>query len=138
MRPGPQWISGTVIERLGPLSFLVQVSGDRVWKRHIDHLREMRDSPIVPEVIPPPPPLSDPVPNTPELTIDPPMSTTLESDPVETPNKASSESMSEELSLQSPTQAVQSSPEIPPPSTPVRRYPTRNRRPPDRYRDMYT
>ena len=36
LRPGQTWISGTVIERNGPLSYFVQVSSDRVWKRHID------------------------------------------------------------------------------------------------------
>ena len=45
VRPGQSWIPGTVIERNGPLSYLVQVSSDKVWKRHIDHIREMHDSP---------------------------------------------------------------------------------------------
>ena len=45
LRPGQTWIPGTVIERNGPLSHLVQVSSYRVWKRHIDHIREMHDSP---------------------------------------------------------------------------------------------
>ena len=35
-----------MIERNGPLSYLIQVSGGRVWKRHIDHIREMHDSPL--------------------------------------------------------------------------------------------
>ena len=45
IRPGQAWIPGTVVERNGPLSYLVQVSGNRLWKRHIDHIREMNDSP---------------------------------------------------------------------------------------------
>lgn len=45
IRPGQAWIPGTVVERNGPLSYLVQVSDNRVWKRHIDHVREMHDSP---------------------------------------------------------------------------------------------
>ena len=45
LRPGPGWIPGTIVERNGPLSYLVQVNGNQMWKRHIDHLREMGDSP---------------------------------------------------------------------------------------------
>ena len=44
-----QWIPGTVIERNGALSYLVQIAGDRVWKRHLDHIREMNDSPCMEE-----------------------------------------------------------------------------------------
>ena len=47
LRPDQTWNPGTVIEKNGPLSYLVQVSSDRVWKRHIDHIREMHDSPQV-------------------------------------------------------------------------------------------
>ena len=45
LRPGDKWIPGTIIERTGPLSYLVQVAGGQTWKRHIDHLRQMDDSP---------------------------------------------------------------------------------------------
>ena len=45
LRPGDKWVPGTIIERTGPLSYLVQVSGGQTWKRHIDHLRQMFDSP---------------------------------------------------------------------------------------------
>ncbi len=45
LRPGPQWIPGTIIERRGPVTYLVQVAGDRIWKRHIDHLNETTDTP---------------------------------------------------------------------------------------------
>ena len=38
LRPGPTWIPGTIIERSGPLSYVVQVKGEQVWKRHIDQL----------------------------------------------------------------------------------------------------
>lgn len=34
-----------MIERNGPLSYRVQESDNRVWKRHIDHIRTMTDSP---------------------------------------------------------------------------------------------
>ena len=45
LREGPRWILGTVIERRGPLSYLVQVASGQVWKRHIDHLLKTIDSP---------------------------------------------------------------------------------------------
>ncbi len=40
--PWPQWI---IVERKGPLTYLVQVSQDRSWKRHVDHLRQTTDTP---------------------------------------------------------------------------------------------
>ena len=45
LRPGDKWVPSTIIERTGPLSYLVQVGGGKTWKRHIDHLRQMSDSP---------------------------------------------------------------------------------------------
>ena len=42
---------GTMVERTGPLSYLVQVSDNRIWKRHIDHLRPMSDGPQVEETV---------------------------------------------------------------------------------------
>ena len=45
LRPGDKWVPGTILECTGPLSCLVQVSGGQTWKRHIDHLRQMTDSP---------------------------------------------------------------------------------------------
>ena len=45
LHPEDKWVPGTTIERTGPLSYLVQVGGGKTWKRHIDHLRLMSDSP---------------------------------------------------------------------------------------------
>ena len=45
LRPGEKWVPGTIIERTGPLSYLVQVTGGQTWKCHIDHLKQMDDSP---------------------------------------------------------------------------------------------
>ena len=44
LRPGPAWVPGIIVKRLGPVSFLVEVNG-LIWKRHIDHLRIHIDSP---------------------------------------------------------------------------------------------
>ena len=55
MRNDPRWLLGTIVERRGPLSYLVQVANGVVWKRHVDHLRKTIDSPqeevTVPEII---------------------------------------------------------------------------------------
>ena len=45
LHPGNKWVPGTIVKRTGPLSYLVQVGGGKTWKRHIDHLRQMSDSP---------------------------------------------------------------------------------------------
>ena len=44
-RAGPGWLPGTVIERNGPLPYLIKVSGGQLWRRHIDQLREIDDTP---------------------------------------------------------------------------------------------
>ena len=41
---GDKWIPGTVMERTGPLSYLVQVARGQMWKHHINQLRQMDDS----------------------------------------------------------------------------------------------
>ena len=43
MRPGPKWLPAIIIERLGPLTYLVDVNGNS-WKHHIDHLRIRTDA----------------------------------------------------------------------------------------------
>ena len=42
LHPGDKWVPGTILERTGPLSYLVR---GQTWKRHIDYLRQMTDSP---------------------------------------------------------------------------------------------
>ena len=44
-RAGPGWLSDTVIERNGPLLYLIKVSGGQLWRRHIDQLREVDNTP---------------------------------------------------------------------------------------------
>ena len=38
-RPGPNWVSEIIIEKLGPLPYLVETSAQQVWRRHVDQLR---------------------------------------------------------------------------------------------------
>ena len=44
-RTGPHWIPGTVVKQNGPLTYLVKVRENQVWKRHIDHVCQMEDTP---------------------------------------------------------------------------------------------
>ena len=36
----PKWESAVVVERTGPLSYTVQLNSGRIWRRHIDQLRD--------------------------------------------------------------------------------------------------
>ena len=44
MHPGPDWVPAVVIERLGPLTYLVETTDHLLWKRHIDLLHEGEQS----------------------------------------------------------------------------------------------
>ena len=41
LRPGPDWIPAIIVERLGPLPYLVETSDKQCWRRHVDHLKEL-------------------------------------------------------------------------------------------------
>ena len=49
LRPGPNWIPAVVVERLGPLSYLVETEDRELWRRHVDLLKEL----AVPDYRPP-------------------------------------------------------------------------------------
>ena len=38
-RDGLRWISGMVADRLGPLTYLIQLPDGTLWRRHVDHVR---------------------------------------------------------------------------------------------------
>ena len=42
-RTGPRWVAGVIVERLGPLTYLVQVDSGVFWRHHVDHLRVAPD-----------------------------------------------------------------------------------------------
>lgn len=44
LRPGPAWVPGVIVERLGPLSYLVETS-EQFWKRHAEQIREVENPP---------------------------------------------------------------------------------------------
>ena len=39
-RDGEKWLKGVVVEVSGPLSYKVRVFDGRLWRRHVDHLRD--------------------------------------------------------------------------------------------------
>jgi len=41
LRSGPTWIPAVVVERLGPLSYLVETEDHDLWRRHVDLLKEL-------------------------------------------------------------------------------------------------
>ena len=46
LRQGVPWVAGVIVERLSPLTYLVQVDTGQLWKRHLDHLRVRGDKPV--------------------------------------------------------------------------------------------
>lgn len=38
-RPAPKWIPGVVDAKLGPLSYLVRLENEELWRRHVDNLK---------------------------------------------------------------------------------------------------
>lgn len=124
LRPGPSWIPGTIVERNGPLSYVVQVKGEQVWKRHVEHLQEVGDTPVEEptrdrdDTNQPPVDESDSFPVTPDTVGD---TATQPSDAqLDSPELSSSQTATSPVTNQ-PT-------EVP------HRYPRRIHRPPKRYR----
>ena len=127
---GEKWLSGTIAEKLGPLSYSVKMDNGLLWRRHIDQLLEVSkpcgaqteprvpttSKSFIPEHSPPavsaiPEEPTDVTPTVPEV-VEPP-------EPVE----ETSESHGNTENKQE-TQTA---------SPPARRYPTRIRKCPDRY-----
>ncbi len=138
LRPGPQWIPGTIIERRGPVTYLVQVARDRIWKRHIDHLNKTTDTPqnqttlLRPTIKaegPAETPVSLPDPDASSLadTVPAPSTSGV---PEPTPESDSPTDPEHKVPLQTPSSPPTPTPAISPPD---RRYPQRTRRRPDRY-----
>ena len=143
LRPGPDWIPAVVVERLGPLSYLIETEDHDLWRRHIDLLKELSSSENLP--------ITSPASSDADYGGGPPveLSTIPTPDPVSVSSEPSAVSVGESgpqtetnVSME-PTQSstVESSaPVVPAPTdrasttpTVTRTYPTRNRRPPDRY-----
>ena len=144
LRPGPDWVPAVVVERLGPLTYLVETADRLLWKRHIDLLRELAvrhpisetqdsedpeppdiDVPVVdsgPPVLSAPPVMPTvPLPSAPDTS--PPVTTSPTPIPVTTPTSPVPTT---------PSRAVDAGTPVPPPAPVVRTpmvhtYPLRNR-----------
>ena len=44
-RPRIKYLPGVVVRRIGPLTFLVEVKDGLMWRRHVDHLKPLQESP---------------------------------------------------------------------------------------------
>ena len=114
VRPGPNWVPATILEVLGPVTYLVETTEDRqLWKRHLDQLKELQPTESysydkVPFILSPEQSESELPSDIPTDTIEP---IELDSNRHETPQVE-------------PT---------PPATQPVSKYPSRSRHPPDRY-----
>ena len=122
---------GTIIGQQGPLSYLVQISGGRLWRRHADQLLATGDSPqkgsnsVAEYASVPPSPISPPVSNSvPQPASESTPSSSL-LDPVSEPsqNILPSSPESKTVSPSEHATLIAASP----------RYPKRHRRPPVRY-----
>ena len=109
-RPGSKWVPGTLVARRGPLSFVVQVHDGIQWHRHVDQLVQSPDSPQDFED---------------------------SSQPFE-PISSSSDSQTDRESTNADAQVDSTDTRSESPTSPPRRYPLRNRRPPLRFSDEYS
>ena len=112
MREGPRWVPATVVERLGPISYLIRVHNQELWRRHVDHIRDGVELPHSTECSPSQEDgafLSVSFPSTSEVTSEPEDSNATPSD--------------REPDIQNSSSTDQTEP----------RYPSRVRRRPDRF-----
>ena len=39
-RAGPTWVPGVIAQQLGPLTYMIEISAGKFWKRHVDHVKD--------------------------------------------------------------------------------------------------
>ena len=132
------WISGVIVRQLGPVTYLVNVSDGRVWKRHVDHLKELvptRDLPASDSDFD----MDIPSTSTPDHT--PP------EEPEDSPLNGNSEPSASGENVNSPSTSGTASPSTAgertesistPSQTLSHRYPSRQRQPPSRLSETQT
>ena len=37
---GPTWVPGVIAQQLGPLTYMIEISAGKFWKRHVDHVKD--------------------------------------------------------------------------------------------------
>ena len=54
LRPGPDWVTGTIVEVFGPVTYIVETEDGSRWKRHADQLKDwlLSCSPALSEDVP--------------------------------------------------------------------------------------
>jgi len=119
--PGKPWVPRVIEKLQGPVTYLVRLDTGQLWKRHIDHLKEINGS------------STETVPKTTETEmINAPLPIVPNND---TDNNAAQETLSSSQSV--PQDSTGTSNNIadltPPNESPQRRYPLRTRKPNPRY-----
>ncbi len=118
-RPGPDWIPGTVVEVLGPVTYIVDTDEGQRWKRHADQLKNW---------ITPTPRIQAESSHSRDKEESPfPESPQSERDPVTSPEQET------DRAPISCTESSETGPSSSHTETHERRYPERVHRPPDRY-----
>ena len=140
LRPGLDWIRGVVVERLGPVTYLVDVGQNRIWKRHTDQLKSIGEKPPsmaedlsdssvpAPSIDAPRMPESAPSSSEPAEVIIP---TSEDPPPAPVTESASEELPTTEPSSVTPPNENDSNDDDSPPE--LRRYPSRSHQRPDWY-----
>ena len=119
-RDGPHWVPGIIVKILRPLSYDIRVRGGQTWKRHLDHIR---DGPSVQS--------SDP-----EIEANGPSQEDVYFPLPSSRTEAESQvTANQSTARDSPSQSGNDSNASPPggPSETVRRYPCRDRQPPNHW-----
>ena len=122
LRPGPDWVPSTIVEVLGPVTYVVETESGQRWKRHADQLKDWLPS------------VTTTSGSTSEDVLE------AVSDTEEAPEEPAVDPTNAD-----PTEPNVEEPETPEPSTPPEpkpiepeplepRYPWRNCRPPNRYK----
>ncbi len=138
-RPGPAWIPAIIVERLGPLSYLIETEDRECWRRHIDHLKEL----LLPEHLPETTTSSPVMDTSPVVSVPDADSQMLDSTVISAEPALPPRSETAEVSTSSTTATPRAEPGVnldvlssSATATPVSTwtYPRRERRPPDYYR----
>ena len=112
LRPGPDWVPSTIVEVLGPVTYVVETEAGQRWKRHADQLKDWLSSVPATTSGSASEDILDAVSDSEEAPEEPAVDPTDNADP-------------------EPTEPHVEEPETPEPLEP--RYPRRIRRPPNRY-----
>ena len=115
LRPGPDWVPCTIVEVLGPVTYLVETEDGKRWKRHADQLKTWLPSPS--------PTSSENAADAEPTQIAEDFSQDLPDVPGATDDPESTEESSTPSDSSAPTSSEMVAP----------RYPRRNRQPPARY-----